>query len=49
MQSIFVYVLGFNPTGTQLGGAVVFILLAFGLAVDLDYVIISAARHKKGI
>ena len=26
----------------------VFIPLAFGLAVGLGYVIISAARHKKG-
>ena len=30
------------------GGGVVFIPLAFGLAVGLGYVIISAARHKKG-
>jgi hypothetical protein len=29
-------------------GAAVFIPLAFGLAVGLGYVIISAARHKKG-
>jgi hypothetical protein len=29
-------------------GGVVFIPLAFGLAVGLGYVIISAARHKKG-
>jgi hypothetical protein len=27
---------------------VVFLPLAFGLAVGLGYVIISAARHKKG-
>ncbi len=32
----------------NLGGSVVFIPLAFGLAVGLGYVIISAARHKKG-
>jgi hypothetical protein len=32
----------------NLEGAVVFIPLAFGLAVGLGYVIISAARHKKG-
>jgi hypothetical protein len=32
--------------GVVLG--VVFIPLAFGLAVGLGYVIISAARHKKG-
>ena len=32
----------------NLEGAVVFIPLAFGLAVGLAYVIISAARHKKG-
>ena len=32
----------------NLGGGVVFIPLAFGLAVGLGYVIISAARHKKG-
>ena len=29
-------------------GGVVFIPLAFGLAVGLGYVLISAARHKKG-
>jgi hypothetical protein len=29
------------------GGGVVFIPLAFGLAIGLGYVIISAARHKK--
>ena len=29
-------------------GGVVFIPLAFGLAVGIGYVIISAARHKKG-
>jgi hypothetical protein len=29
-------------------GGIVFIPLAFGLAVGLGYVIISAARHKKG-
>ena len=32
----------------NLGGSAVFIPLAFGLAVGLGYVIISAARHKKG-
>lgn len=32
----------------NLGGRVVFIPLAFGLAVDLGYIIISAARHDKG-
>ena len=32
----------------NLGGGVVFIPLAFGLAVGLGYVILSAARHKKG-
>jgi hypothetical protein len=32
----------------NLEGAVVFIPLAFGLAVGLAYVAISAARHKKG-
>jgi hypothetical protein len=32
----------------SLEGAVVFIPLAFGLTVGLVYVIISAARHKKG-
>jgi hypothetical protein len=32
----------------SLEGAVVFIPLAFGLAVGLGYVVISAARHKKG-
>ena len=32
----------------KLQGAAVFIPLAFGLAVGLGYVIISAARHKKG-
>jgi hypothetical protein len=32
----------------NLGGGAVFIPLAFGLAVGLAYVIISAARHKKG-
>ena len=32
----------------NLGGGVVFIPLAFGLAVGLGYVIISAARRKKG-
>ena len=32
----------------NLGGGAVFIPLAFGLAVGLGYVIISAARHKKG-
>ena len=29
-------------------GGVVFIPLAFGLAVGLGYVLISAVRHKKG-
>jgi hypothetical protein len=32
----------------NLEGAVVFIPLGFGLLVGLVYVIISAARHKKG-
>jgi hypothetical protein len=32
----------------KLQGAAVFIPLAFGLAVGLGYVIISAVRHKKG-
>ena len=31
-----------------LEGGAVFIPLAFGLAVGLAYVIISAARHRKG-
>ena len=31
----------------NLGGGVVFIPLAFGLAVGLGYVIISAARQKR--
>jgi hypothetical protein len=32
----------------NLEGAAVFIPLGFGLLVGLVYVIISAARHKKG-